>query len=157
MTHDRARDLLDDLAELEHLRDPGKSKGLRQYRRFVVRADAELHPMDPSELNRLPIEVKLRDISRGGVGFVCNTKLPTRSVWRLVMLNRGFAVGEMAVVIRHSRPVRDNIYLLGGQFGAGTGMMVIAGIDPQAIIHSDADADAPDAEPGDFVDPQHVQ
>jgi hypothetical protein len=152
MIRDRARTLLDDLAELERLRDPAKSRGLRQYRRFVVRADAELYPMDPTELSRTPIEVKLRDISRGGVGFVCDRNLPARSVWRLVMLSRGYAVGEMAVVVRHGREVRDGVHLLGGQFGASTGMMVVAGVDPLAITSTDEDADASDAGSGKFVD-----
>ncbi len=157
MTNDRARTLLDDLAELERLRDPSKSKGLRHYRRFVVRADAELHPMDPTAMERTPIDLKLRDISRGGVGFVCNANLPFRSVWRLVLLNRGYALGEMALVVRHARAVRDGVHLLGGQFGATTGLMVMTGVDPLAITTSDADADAPDATGGHFVDPQHVR
>lgn len=157
MSTNRAKTLLDDLAELERLRDPAKSRGLRQYRRFVVRTDAELHPMDPTHIDRMPIEVKLRDISRGGAGFVCSRNLAFRSVWRLVILHRGYAVSEMAVVIRHGRDIRDGVYLMGGQFGAETGAMVIAGVDPLAITTTDADADAEDVVGGRFVDPDHVR
>lgn len=155
---DPGKSLVEELAALEHLRDPSKSKGLRQYRRFVIRGDAELLPMDPTELVRAPIDITLRDISRGGVGFVCSTELPLRSVWRMVLNTHGYAVGMMALVIRHRRVVRDGVILTGGQFGIPTGLMITTGVDPAAISRTDSDPDA-DLDTGDdgtFVDPQGV-
>lgn len=152
---DPAKTLVEELAALEQLRDPEKSRGLRQYRRFVIRGDAELYPMDPTELARAPIDIALRDMSRGGVGFVCSMPLPERSVWRLVMNVHGYAVGMIGLIIRHSREVRPGVMLTGGQFGITTGLMIVMGIDPAAITRSDEDPDAELGGPGNgmFIDP----
>ena len=67
----RPRSLLDELDKLESLREPEKA-GQRQFRRFVVRGEAELHPMNRNRLDPTPLTIQLRDISRGGVGFLCD-------------------------------------------------------------------------------------
>lgn len=130
--------LLDELSRLEDLRDPTKSdKNHRQFRRFVVRATAELHPMSRSRLDSTPVEVHLRDISRYGAGLISHEPLPIDSGWRLTFLQQGYYIGEQPLVVRHCRPVGQGVYLVGGQFVIATGLMALLGVDDGAIQEGD--------------------
>lgn len=154
MSESRARAMLDSLEQLERLRDPAKSRGLRQFERFVVRAEAELHPNEPTALDRQPIEIRLRDIGIGGVGFVCTTPLDPRTQWQLVLTSHGFCIGAQPLTVRHRRLVQDGAYLVGGQFCGSTGLLLLAGVDPNAAANPHTDKDAPDA--SQFVAPGDV-
>ena len=68
MTTTRPRALLGELDRLETLRDPAQA-GQRQFHRFVIRGEAELHPMSRNQLDPTPLQIQLRDVSRGGIGF----------------------------------------------------------------------------------------
>lgn len=152
----RPESLLAELNRLESLRDPAKSGQQRQFKRFPVRGDAELHPMSRSRLDRQPLEVQLRDLGRGGVGFICHQPLPTGSSWRIAFLQHGYVVGEQAVLIRHCHAVSDGLYLVGGQFIADTGLLTILGLDPGAVLDGDG-ADTPDEPPvAGFLPPSEV-
>lgn len=155
-TGTEARKLVQTLAELERLRESGGLNRQRQHRRFPIRADAELHPMDPGELSRASLEVKLRDIARGGAGFVTTAGLAVRSVWRLVLLTRGYAIGEIGLVVRHCREVSSGVHLVGGQFGIGTGFMAVLGVDPGKVARAD-EAGELDDDPHRFAAPDELQ
>lgn len=139
--------LLEELNRLETLRSP-KPGGHRRHQRFLVRTDAELHPMNPQQLDRTPLEIKLRDISRCGLGFICQTPLPQGSTWRACFIHRGHVVGQQGLMVRHCRNVGDGLYLIGAQFCADTGLLVTLGIEPTRIYEGDnhygdeSDADA---------------
>jgi hypothetical protein len=156
MTPDRPRHLLDELAKLENLRDPARTAGLRQFRRFVLRGDAELHPADPTQLDRTPIDVQLRDISRGGVGFVCTRKIPARSNWRMVFLHRGYPIGEQTLCVRHGREITEGVYLVGGQYTIASGLLTMLGIEPGDILDSEGDAPDDVVSASSFLTPGEV-
>lgn len=159
MSGRRPEKLLAELNRLEGLRDPCRSGcHNRQFRRFVVRGDAELHPMSRSRLDRAPIEVTLRDVARGGCGFVCQQPLPAGSSWRVCFLRRGYVVGEQAIVVRHCRRICGSVYLVGAQFVIDTGLLTQLGIDPGVIKDEDSDdgAAADDDEPVLFLPPGEV-
>ncbi|MCX5662113.1 MAG: hypothetical protein NTW19_20750 [Planctomycetota bacterium] len=146
--------LLAELAKLESLRNPQSEQKLRAYRRFVLRGDAELSDMERGPSNSGPIQVLLRDIGRGGVGFICPQPLELNSTWRIAFLHRGYAVGHQGIVIRHCREVQAGVYLIGTQFCIETGMMCLLGIDPAAI--RDGDKPAKSNEPALYLAPGEV-
>ncbi|MEX0655724.1 MAG: hypothetical protein WD534_08700 [Phycisphaeraceae bacterium] len=146
-------DLLDELNRLESMRTP-KGQGHRRHQRFLVRADAELHPMDPSQLDRTPLEIKLRDIGRGGMGFICQTPLPQGSTWRANFIHRGYVVGQQSLVVRHCRSVGNGLYLVGGQFCIDTGLLTLLGVDPARVKE---DHLRPDDDDDAFLPPSEVE
>lgn len=138
MASNDPRQLVAALAKAEALRDTSQHKsGNRHYHRFVVRGDAELHPMDSDRLDRAPITAMLRDIGRGGVGFVVQQPLPPNSTWRMSFLNHGHVIGQQAIIIRHCRPFLDRVYLVGAQFCIETGLLCLLGVEPGAIAAGD--------------------
>jgi hypothetical protein len=152
--------LLDELDRLEMLRDPDKSiTTQRQFTRFVVRGDAELHPMTRSCLDNTPVEVKLRDVGRGGFGFITEKPLPAGSSWRCCFLDHGYVVGEQACVVRHCRQIGPRLYLAGAQIVIPAGILLGLGVDAASL---DRDAAKFDGHGGDeapsrgFLDPDVV-
>lgn len=129
-------DVLGELNRLEALRDPQR-QGNRQFRRYAIRGDAELHPAEGSRVDRTPIDVKLRDIGRGGLGFVCEQPLAPGSVWRCCFLVRDQCFAQQSLVVRHCREVRDGLYLVGGQFCIDPGVMIALGVDPHDLATDD--------------------
>lgn len=138
MSASEPMDLLGELNRLENLRDQNRS-GQRQFPRYFVRDDAELHPIDASRIDRTPVEIKLRDISRGGIGFICQQNLPVDSNWRVAFIQRRHVVAQQAVTIRHCREVRPSVFLVGAQVCFDAGLLITLGLDPDSI---DAEADA---------------
>jgi hypothetical protein len=130
------KQLLDELNHLESLRDPSKT-GNRQFKRFSIRGEAEMHPISRSRLDSTPIQIHLRDISRGGIGFVCQSCPDTNSSWRVCFLLHGYVVGGQATIIRHARPLGDGIFLVGGQFVLDSGLLSLLGVDPADIHDGD--------------------
>lgn len=132
--------LLDELDRLESTREPDRSDLVnRQFARFVVRGDAELHPMTRSKLDTTPIEIKLRDIGRGGFGFIAETPIDPGTSWRCCFLDRGYVVGEIACVVRHCRQIGGRLYRAGAQIVVPTGLLVGLGVDPARVDEAQGD------------------
>ena len=123
----------------------------RQFRRFFCRADAELHPMDTAQVVRTPLEIKIRDISRGGMGFISQTLLAPASCWRACFLHRGCVIAQQSLIIRHCRSVGAGLYLAGAQFCIDTGVLSLVGIDPARISEGNNPQDDES-----FLSPQDV-
>jgi len=153
MSTGTAFNLLDELTRLESLRDPER-QGQRQFRRFPIRCDAELHPMDVARTDRQPVDIKLRDIGRGGIGFVCHQPIEVGSNWRCAFVHHGQVLSQQAIVVRHCRQVQPGLYLLGAQFCLDLGVMVTLGLSPRDVI--DGDSGEQPMEDDAFVDPDHV-
>ena len=109
--------------------------------------------MNRSRLDATPMEVKLRDVGRGGVGFICSEPLAIDSPWRLALMNQGYKVGEQALIVRHCRKINNQLYLVGGQFVIETGMLVMLGVNPGALANQ-TDSDPDDA--ATFLPPADV-
>ena len=153
MPHCEPRELLQELDRLEKLRDPGRN-GQRQFRRFVVRGEAELQPMSRSWLDPTPIAIQLRDVGRGGAGFLAPQVLAPGSCWRMNVLNHGYVVGQQGIVVRHCREISSSLYLIGGMFIADTGFLTLLGVPPGAL--QDGDAPAEVTESCSFVSPDEA-
>lgn len=120
--------LLEELTRQETLRDGSREQGQRRFQRFVVRADAELMPMDRSSTDVQVVPVLVRDLGRGGVGFVCEQPLPTGSTWHIAFIKDGYVLGTQSLIIRHCRHIRETTWLVGGQFCIDSGLMALLGV-----------------------------
>ena len=76
------KDLMDVLARLEDTRHQPGVEAQRRFRRFTVRGEATLEPMQGPAMQD-PLTVLLRDISRGGAGFLTDRFIEPCSTWRL--------------------------------------------------------------------------
>ncbi len=153
------RELLQELQRLEELRDPGVIKSKRRFDRFIVRVDAELLHMDRSVPEQVPVPVLLRDLGRGGAGFVSPIPLEVDSTWHLAFLQNGYVVGRQGVVIRHCRPIRDAAFLVGAQFCIDSGLMALLGIHPGSIrdgADSTSHSDDPTDDEDSFLSPEDL-
>jgi hypothetical protein len=155
MATTRGHSLLDELDRLESLRDSAKA-GQRQFHRFVVRGEAELHPMHRNWLDPTPINVQLRDISRGGLGFLSPQPLTPSSAWRACFLQAGYVIGEQAMIVRHCRAVNDALYLVGAQFVIDTGLLVQLGVSPGELEETELEAQDETQDDGQFLPPGRV-
>lgn len=132
------QNLLANLAKLEKLRDANQAQGLREFQRFVVRGDAELHAMGRDCIDQAPIPIQLRDIGREGVGFLCQRDLDVNSTWRVTFLHDGYRVGQEGVIIRHCTFVQPGVFLIGAQFCIESGLLALLGVDPTLMLEGDA-------------------
>jgi hypothetical protein len=148
--------LLEELASLESLRVPNVAQRQRAYKRFVTRGDAELFEMEKRGVDSRPLPVLLRDIGRGGIGFICERELPQLSMWRVQFLQHNYAVGEQAIVIKHCREVRRGVHLVGGQVIMPSGLLVQLGVD-HAAIHGGMDISGTESDDGSFVAPEEMK
>ena len=128
------KSLLRRLHCIEQAREvPNDENHPRMFRRFVVRSDALLHPMNRSRLDATPVDVKLRDISRNGVGFICSQPLPVNSSWRIELQLVGYAIGSQAIVVRHVSEVGDGMFLCGANFVIDTALLALLGVEPSLL------------------------
>lgn len=129
--------LLATLNKLESLRSTSQSQGSRKFHRFVVRGDGELYPVDQASLDRAPVQVALRDIGGGGIGFIACQPFEPGAVWRIGFLSKGYVINQQATIVRHCQLVQDDVYLIGGQFCIEPGLMVCMGVAP-SLVEGDA-------------------
>jgi len=150
-------DLLGELDRLESLRNASADpESQRQFRRFIIRGEAALLPMSRNAVSHEPIPVQLRDVSRNGIGFLCGQPLAPRSVWRLEFTREGYTIGESGISVRHCEAVGRGVFLVGGQFVLGSGVMLQLGIDA-VTLERDEEANVADAdEVFPFVAPDKV-
>lgn len=154
MSDQNARQLLEELLKLEGLRNPNAGTGKRQFIRFVVRGDAEMSKMDRSRLASHPLPVQLRDLGRGGIGIVSQHEFEVDSTWRCDFIQHGYSVGQIAVIVRHCRQVRDGVNLVGLQFCMDHGLLALLGVDIQQL--HDCDGPNPLGDTAQFLPPAEV-
>ncbi|CAN0447179.1 unnamed protein product, partial [Ectocarpus fasciculatus] len=123
-------DVVRELQRLETMRDPlveqaGRSN--REAHRYPVREEAVLFSMSRRKLDDAGQTVFLRDISRRGVGFLSDRPIAGGQDFRIVFHRDGYAVGESAVSVRYSRPVRPGLFLIGANFVASAGLLTTLG------------------------------
>ncbi|MEM7680469.1 MAG: hypothetical protein AAF288_00790 [Planctomycetota bacterium] len=136
-----------DRVEAEQRAVESARKKDRRFSRFSVRGEAELYPTGDDRLDPRSRRVKVRDVGLGGIGFVSDERLPDASIWRMVFLQSGYAVGEQNVVVRHCEAINASLYLCGSQFVASHGLLVTLGVDPADLSVCDETSE------GDFLDP----
>ena len=132
MAHLRPEDLLSELSRVEHHEREGSTahtENRRQHLRHEVRGEAELQPVERNRLSSVSIEVQLRDLARGGVGFVCPNPLPVDSSWRINFFCRGYLVGSQSLIVKRCTRIDDGLYSIGTQFVIDAGIMAALGVE----------------------------
>jgi hypothetical protein len=127
------RTLLATLTRLEQSRTAPPPGAKRHYRRFVVRGEAELRPLEGARLDQRPVAVQLRDVGLGGLGFVASEPLEHDSLWCAHFGQQGLTIGTQTIKICHCRRVEDGLYLIGGQFCIDTGLLYVLGVSATDI------------------------
>lgn len=153
MTQTRPALLLDELEKLESLRDDISGHHRRRDLRFVVRGNANLINLNPHRNQNIPTDAMLRDISRGGVGFLTDRSLDVGSVWRMQFIQQNYGIGETDVIIRFTREIEKHVHIVGCQICMQSGLLYLMGVSPPNI-----DSATMDITPSDtFVAPEDVQ
>lgn len=145
------QDLLELLQRMEYWRQEPAVERKRAFKRFSVRGDASLEPMDTEALSG-PLTVMLRDISRGGAGFVCEEYLEPGQIWRMRFKSQGFWVGSQPVLVRFCRLVQNGLYLVGTQFIIEPAILHALGV-PTHELANDVSIPGRPAAASEFVDP----
>lgn len=130
------RDLIDVLGRMESWRREPSVDRKRAFRRFVVRGEATLEPIQAGTFIDPNPRAMLRDISRGGIGFLCDRKLQPGEIWRIRFENKGYIIGQQPLLIKFCRLVQDELYLTGGQFIIEPALMLELGVDG-SDLHGD--------------------
>ena len=154
MPHTDKQAILAELNRLERRHSANAGSLRRLFPRFIVRGDSELQPVGPTRLDRRPIEIALRDVAHGGMGFLCGQPLEVSSTWRCGFFNQGHVFGHQAVIIRHCAAVNHDLFLIGGQFIIDTGLLLILGVDASALTQIEPQADTRPS--GSFLPPSAV-
>jgi len=152
----QSKAVFSELTRLETRRQQSGVSKQRQFKRYVVRGEAMLVPADQRDVDSEPVQVHLRDVSRGGVGFVCDRELPVNSDWHVVFYNHGLEIGRQPVLIRHCQSVNNGLYLIGSLFCVEAGLLTLLGVNPNDLHkREDIGTDGP-AEPACFLSPSEV-
>lgn len=109
----------------------------RQFNRVAVRGELELTPMEHHRVDRLPVEVMLRDISRTGVSFVSQVPLQIRSLWRASLIQMGSVVAVQGLIIRNTMRIDAGTFLIGAQFCVENGLLLVLGLNPIQVAQLD--------------------
>jgi hypothetical protein len=154
MTDHNAAALLAQLAALGKTRPSEVPHERRQYRRFEVRAEADLYPMDRRAPHSHPVAALIRDIGQCGAGLIATADLPLDSTWRMAVLNRQLVIAQLPIIIRHSRKLGDAAWLINTQFCIESGLLSMLGINPTAIC--EGHLPGPEELQGEFLAPDEL-
>lgn len=142
------------LNELEARSNPDADRNHRLFKRYPIRAEAELTPMSRNGLSQDSIMVQIRDLGRGGVGFLSEQPLTIHSMWQMTFLTNGYSVASQGIMVRHNSPVQGGAHLIGAGFILGTGTLVAMGIDPGEIGVEDHRLDETSWDEDQFTEPE---
>jgi hypothetical protein len=150
------RDLIDVLSRMEYWRQEPPVERKRAFNRFSIRGEARIEPVHELAVEPSPQKVVLRDISRGGVGFLSEQFLEVGSVWRMAFATRGRQIGTQVFVVRFCRLVQDGLFLVGGVFAVEPHVMIMLGVNETELgsdIYDRANAEDTAA----FVPPDQLE
>lgn len=147
-----SKDLMDVLTMLEECRQDPVVETQRKFKRYSVRADAKLESMD-DDCADTRTTILLRDISRGGIGFLCDRFLDPGTMHRVRFQVHGYPVGSQPIVVCYCRLVQDNLYMIGGQFVVEPYLMALAGVGPEQLGNDDLTGECSADDVSEFLAP----
>jgi hypothetical protein len=146
-------DLMSVLNRLEEHRredaDPGNAS--RRFRRFAIRTEGILEPLDLSDGHTYP--VMLRDISRNGVGFLCEKFIEPCTLWRIRFIRHNLVIGSQPMIMRYCRLIQPDLYILGGQFIVEPHLMLALGVNEEDLRTGETLCNYDGTDISDFVSP----
>ncbi|HEB60924.1 MAG TPA: hypothetical protein ENJ06_03770 [Phycisphaeraceae bacterium] len=159
MSVERAKQLLDALAKIEQWRSKPAAMRKRRFTRFGVRSTAILNEAVACSRGSTSnaTTVQLRDVSRGGAGFLHDTPMRVDSAYRLTLAQDDLVIQTIPLFIRYCQQVEDSAYLIGGEFGAEASMLMSLGVSPRDISAFDVPEDSLNCNvSGEFEDPSDL-
>lgn len=154
---DNPNDILARLDDLEGNANADDLQARRSFKRHTVRGDARLYPVSRLLTEDSIEDIQLRDIGRGGIGFLCKHPLPINSLYRVDLLNQGYTLSSLEVLIRHITPLSDGLYRIGATFVIQSSLLLELGVQKDALesdIVPEGSADAFDED--EFLPPGEV-
>ncbi len=109
------KNLVDLLNRLEQTRKDPTDEPHRRFRRFIIRGDAIVEPLQSGHSHENQT-VMLRDISRGGLAFLSRQFFEPGTLWRIRFQRDGMDFASHPIAIRFARRIQDDLFLIGGQF-----------------------------------------
>lgn len=156
MTISEPKELISLLSQMEYWRQDPVQERQRAFRRFTVRGDATIEPVEQSNIERNCVKpVMLRDISRGGVGFVVEQFIDPGTVWRIAFYEHNHRMGSQVLIVRYCRLVQEGLYLVGAQFVIEPYLMVALGLNDQQLHEDIRDRTRPE-DTAEFVAPDDM-
>ena len=146
MTEQNHTSLLEELENLERTHQGESSQAHRRFQRFSIRGIALIEPVRLGTGNEMQT-IALRDLSLGGLGYLGPSPLLIDTVWSIDFLDDVYRIGQENITIRFCNMVRDNVYLIGGQFCAPMGLMSALGVEPRSVFSHDDAIVSSDARP----------
>jgi hypothetical protein len=154
-TEEQNIDLAAALRRLDSWKSRSALSRQRRFFRYPARGQARLSSANPGrECSAISVEV--RDISRGGVGVLCDQPAEIGHCWRLNLLDDRVVIASLPVFCRYCRKVIDGAYLIGLEFGAEAGLLMAMGVSAKDIMSGDEMPDEQELVSGDFVAPETV-
>lgn len=144
------------LSRMEYWRQEPPVERNRAFRRFSIRGEARIEPVHETIVDTVPNKVMLRDISRGGVGFLSEHFIEVGSVWRMAFTDRGRQIGTQVFVVKFCRLVQDGLFLVGGVFTIEPYVMVMLGVN-ETDLDSDINNRSKPEDISAFVPPDQVE
>jgi len=146
------KNLIDVLHRLDQWRQATEFECKRRFTRYDVRGEARLESLDDYDVTP-PQRVKLRDIGRGGVGFLTDQDLEPFSTWRLRFEANGHPFASQPISVCFCRVVQDDLYLVGAQFIVEPYIMTLLGVPPAKLLEDEQPDRCGDLT-RDFVSPE---
>ncbi|MEM6393127.1 MAG: PilZ domain-containing protein [Planctomycetota bacterium] len=124
------------LARLDHLEGQTQADDMqtrRSFRRHPIRAEARLHPVNRLVTEDAVEDIQLRDVGRGGIGFLCKHPLPLNSLYRVDLLNQGYTLSSLEVLVRHVHALSDGLYRIGATFVIQSSLLLELGVSRDSL------------------------
>lgn len=153
----KAHDILARLSRIENRVNADDAQARRSFRRHSVRGEARLHPVNRRVTEDAVEDIQLRDVGRGGIGFLCKHPLPLNALYRVDLLNQGYTLSSVEVLVRHVTPLGDGLYRIGATFVIQSSLLLELGVskdalDDDIVVEGTCDA----FEGDDFLPPSEV-
>jgi len=149
--------ILSELTRLENMRQGAANSAQRQFKRYAIRGDALLISAEVADTHHDGIEIHLRDVSRGGVGFLCDRELEANTCWNIIFYHQGLQIAQQPIVVRHSQAINNGLYLIGSMFCAEAGLLALLGVNASDLHASeDVGQDNDGEDGGNFLAPGDV-
>ena len=143
------------LRELENWGSAPPSAKQRRFTRFSSRGTARIFSGSSSVDRDTAVIAQVRDISRGGIGFLTTTPAAVGDYWQIQLGEGKVVVDSMPAYCRFCREVVDGAYLIGAEFGVQAGVLMAMGVTSQEIARGDDPEDEQHTSNA-FVDPESL-
>lgn len=154
---DSPKDILSRLDTLERHVRAKDTQTRRSFQRHSVRGEARLFPVSRFVTQDSVEDIQLRDIGRGGIGFLCRHALPLNALYRVDLLNQGYTLSSVEVLIRHVTPLSDGLYRIGATFIIQSSLLLELGVSKDALERDIVSESSPNEIAGDdFLPPAEV-